>query len=169
MNFDIIDINLIKPNSKNPRIIKDGKFKKLIKSIKESEWMLNIRPIIIDENNIILGGNMRFAAAKEAGLLNVPVIKANKLTEEQKKEFIIKDNLGFGEWDWDILHEEWDADLLNSHGLDVIIESDDDISSLEDLHDENRFSIIVECISELEQKKVFDEFQQRGFECKLIA
>ena len=90
--------------------------------------MLELRPIVVDENNIILGGNQRFKACIEAGLKEVFIIKANDLTEEQKHEFIVKDNVGFGEWDWDILANEWDIEKLNDWGLDVpaIKENEDD-------------------------------------------
>ena len=109
----------IKPNPNNPRIIKDDKFKKLVKSIQDFPQMLELRPIVIDENNMVLGGNMRLKACQEAGLTDVPVKQAKDLTEEQKKEFIVKDNVGYGEWDWDALANEWDIDLLNEWGLDL--------------------------------------------------
>ena len=112
-------INLIKPNPNNPRIIKDDKFKKLVQSIQDFPQMLELRPIVIDENNIVLGGNMRLKACQELGLKDVPTIYAKDLTEEQKKEFIIKDNVGFGEWNWDDLANEWDAEQLTEWGLDV--------------------------------------------------
>jgi ParB-like chromosome segregation protein Spo0J len=112
-------INLIKPNPNNPRIIKDDKFKKLVQSIKDFPQMLELRPIVIDENNIVLGGNMRLKACQELGLKDVPTIYAKDLTEDQKKEFIIKDNVGFGEWNWDDLANDWDEELLVEWGLDV--------------------------------------------------
>jgi hypothetical protein len=112
-------INLIKPNPNNPRIIKDDKFKKLVQSIKDFPQMLELRPIVIDENNIVLGGNMRLKACQELGLKDVPTIFAKDLTEEQKKEFIIKDNVGFGEWNWDDLANGWDEELLVEWGLDL--------------------------------------------------
>jgi len=112
-------ITLIKPNPNNPRIIKDHKFKQLVKSIQDFPQMLELRPIVIDENNIVLGGNMRLKACIEAGLSEVPVIHANNLTEEQKKEFIVKDNVGFGEWDWDDLANNWEVEQLTDWGLDI--------------------------------------------------
>ena len=114
-----VKINDIQPNLKNPRIIKDSKFKKLVKSIKEFPEMLELRPIVVDENNLILGGNMRHKACIEAGLKEVPVKIAKGLTEEQKKEFIVKDNVGFGQWEWDMLANEWDNIKLGEWGLDV--------------------------------------------------
>ena len=114
-----VKINAIKTNPKNPRLIKDDKFKKLVKSIKEFPQMLELRPIVVDENNIILGGNMRYKACIEAGLKEVYIVQAKDLTEQQKDEFIVKDNVGFGEWDWDILANEWDSKKLEEWGLDV--------------------------------------------------
>lgn len=112
-------INLIKPNPNNPRVIKDDKFKKLVQSIKDFPQMLELRPIVIDENNIVLGGNMRLKACQELGLKDVPTIYAKDLTEDQKKEFIIKDNVGFGEWNWDSLANSWDDEKLVEWGLDL--------------------------------------------------
>jgi DNA modification methylase len=114
-----MNINEIKPNPNNPRIIKDDKFKKLVKSIQDFPQMLELRPIVIDENNIVLGGNMRLKACVEAGLKDVPVKQAKDLTEDQKKEFIVKDNVGYGEWDWDDLANNWDEQLLTEWGLDI--------------------------------------------------
>ena len=114
-----MNINEIKPNPSNPRIIKDDKFKKLVKSIQDFPQMLELRPIVIDENNVVLGGNMRLKACIEAGLKDVPVKQAKELTEEQKKEFIVKDNVGYGEWDWDDLANNWDEQLLTEWGLDI--------------------------------------------------
>lgn len=113
------DVKKIVPNPENPRTISAHKFKKLVKSIQDFPQMLELRPIVVDENMVVLGGNMRLKACIEAGLQEVPIIKAEQLTEDQKKEFIVKDNVGFGEWDWDILANEWDADLLDSWGMDL--------------------------------------------------
>ena len=114
-----MNINEIKPNTENPRIIKDHKFKQLVKSIQDFPQMLELRPIVIDENNVVLGGNMRLKACQEAGLTDVPVVQAKDLTEDQKKEFIVKDNVGYGEWDWDDLANNWDVELLTEWGLDI--------------------------------------------------
>jgi ParB-like chromosome segregation protein Spo0J len=119
-----VKINAIKTNPKNPRLIKDDKFKKLVKSIQEFPQMLELRPIVVDENNIILGGNMRYKACIEAGLKEIFILKAEDLTEQQKDEFIVKDNVGFGEWDWDILANEWDTDKLQDWGLFLVYGND---------------------------------------------
>jgi hypothetical protein len=114
-----VKISEVKSNPNNPRIIKDDKFQKLVKSIKEFPEMLNIRPIVVNADMVVLGGNMRLKACKEAGLKEVAIIKAEDLTEEQQKQFIIKDNVGFGEWDWEELANNWDAEQLTDWGLDI--------------------------------------------------
>jgi DNA modification methylase len=119
MKTEKVKISEIHANKNNPRIIKDDKFRKLVKSIQDFPQMLELRPIVVDEDNIVLGGNMRLKACKEAGLKEVYIVKADNLTEEQKHEFIVKDNVGFGEWDWDSLANEWDESELNDWGLDV--------------------------------------------------
>jgi DNA modification methylase len=115
----LFKISEIKPNPNNPRIIKDDKFLKLVNSIKEFPEMLQIRPIVINEDNIVLGGNMRLKACKEAKLKEIPVIMASELTEAQQREFIIKDNIGFGEWDFQDLAQNWNAEELELWGLDL--------------------------------------------------
>jgi DNA modification methylase len=132
MKVDKVKISEVKTNPKNPRLIKDDKFKKLVKSIQDFPQMLEIRPIVVDENNIVLGGNMRLKACKEAGLKEVFIVRAENLTEEQKDEFIVKDNVGFGEWDWDILANEWDAEKLDDWGLDLPV----DLSVVDELEAE---------------------------------
>lgn len=119
MKTEAVKIKDVKTNPNNPRFIKDDKFKKLVRSIKEFPEMLELRPIVVDKDNIVLGGNMRLRACKEAGLKEVHIVKADQLTEEQQREFIIKDNVGFGEWDWDNLANEWDVDELEDWGLDL--------------------------------------------------
>lgn len=114
-----VKLSEIIPNPNNPRQIKDDKFKKLVESIKNFPEMLSLRPIVVNDNMVVLGGNMRLKACKDAGLKEVPIIKASELTDEQQKEFIIKDNVGFGEWDWDQLANEWDVEQLTDWGLDV--------------------------------------------------
>jgi len=122
---ETISLNEIKNNPNNPRLVKDDKFKKLVKSIKEFPEMLKIRPIVVNKDMIVLGGNMRLKACKEAGLKEVPIIRAENLTEEQQREFIIKDNVGFGEWDWDLLANEWNSVDLENWGLDSWQNMDD--------------------------------------------
>jgi ParB-like chromosome segregation protein Spo0J len=125
-------INEIKPNPNNPRIIKDINFKQLVKSIQDFPQMLELRPIVIDENNMVLGGNMRLKACIEAGMTDVPVIHANNLSEAQKKEFIVKDNVGYGEWEWDALANEWNIEDLDNWGLDIPAFANNDIDQPKD-------------------------------------
>ena len=120
MKIETIQISKIKLNPNNPRLIKDDKFTKLVQSIKDFPEMLNIRPIVVNDDMIILGGNMRFKACKEAGLKEVPIIKASGLSAEKQREFLIKDNVSGGEWDWGLL-EKWDSLELENWGLDLPI------------------------------------------------
>jgi hypothetical protein len=121
MNIQVVKIKDIKNNPNNPRIIKDDKFKKLVASIREFPKMLEIRPIVVNDDMIVLGGNMRLKAIKELGLTEAPVIKISDLTDEQQRQFIIKDNAGFGEWDWEQLANEWDVQDLDKWGVDLPI------------------------------------------------
>lgn len=135
---ETVKIALVKPNPNNPRIIKDDKFEKLVKSIKEFPKMLELRPIVVNDDMVVLGGNMRLKACKEAGLKEVPIIKASDLTEEEQKEFIIKDNVGFGEWNFEML-ADWDSEQLADWGLDIPnFESETELEAVED-----DFDIIV--------------------------
>ena len=118
MKTEKIAINKIKLNPNNPRLIKDDKFAKLVQSIKDFPEMLEIRPIVVNDDMIILGGNMRFKACKEAGLKEVSIIKVSGLSAEKQREFLIKDNVSGGEWDWQLLND-WDSLELESWGLDV--------------------------------------------------
>lgn len=133
----LINIQEVKPNENNPRFIKDYKFKKLVKSIKEFPEMLKLRPIVVNSDMVVLGGNMRLKACKEAGLKEVWILKADELTEQQQREFIVKDNVGFGEWDWDVLGNEWDTQQLEDWGLDLMpFEEEEVLEAKEDNFDE---------------------------------
>lgn len=115
-------ISAIKSNPNNPRIIKDDKFEKLCNSIKDMPAMMELRPIVINDDNVILGGNMRFKALQHLGYKDIPdewVKTASKLTDEQKRKFIILDNVSGGEWDWEMLANEWDTKELADWGLDL--------------------------------------------------
>lgn len=117
-----VALSKLKANPSNPRVLRDDKFAKLKKSIEEFPDMLEKRPIIgvtdADEKIMVLGGNMRLRACQDLKMKEVPVILADEWTEEQRREFIIKDNVGFGEWDWDALANEWDGEKLADWGLD---------------------------------------------------
>ena len=121
----LLKISQIKVNPNNPRIIKDEKFKKLVQSIEDFPEMLKLRPIVIDENNMILGGNMRFKACEHLKMKEVWVERAEDLSEEKKNEFIVKDNVGFGEWDWELLGNLFEEDQLGEWGLDIKIEEEE--------------------------------------------
>lgn len=159
----------IKLNPNNPRIIKDDKFKKLVQSIKDFPEMLDIRPIVVNKDGIILGGNMRFKACLEAGIKEPPY-KVVDLTDEQQKEFLIKDNVSGGEWDWDALANEWDVEQLDSWGLDM--PSVKEIESEEnDLSDkiESLFRIEVICKDEEMQENIYNKLIEQGYECRLLT
>jgi hypothetical protein len=158
MKIQKVKITAIKSNPNNPRLIKDDKFHKLVKSIKEFPQMLELRPIVVNDEMVILGGNMRHKACIEAGLKEVTIVKASELTEEQQKEFIIKDNVGFGEWDFDMLANEWNAESLEEWGLDVwkapvdvdysILDDEDVSEQLEQMTDGVKKAIQIEFESE---------------------
>ena len=170
MKVDKVKISEVKTNPKNPRLIKDDKFKKLVKSIQEFPQMLELRPIVVDENNIVLGGNMRLKACKEAGLKEVFIVRAENLTEEQKDEFIVKDNVGFGEWDWDMLANEWDTEKLTDWGLDLPVFMDDE-TELKDLSStiDNLYRIEIVCKDEEHQENSYNKLIEEGYECRLLT
>ena len=129
MATKLIKVSDIKSNPNNPRVIKDDKFDKLVTSIKEFPEMLEARPIVVNPDMVVLGGNMRLKALKAAGVKEAPVYVAT-WDEIKQKEFIIKDNVSFGEWDWDTLANEWDAEELGEWGLDLPI--DNEVDNMED-------------------------------------
>ena len=167
-----IKITEITPNSNNPRIIKEGKFKKLVKSIKEFPEMLKIRPIVVNNDLVVLGGNMRLKACVEAGIKEVYITKVD-LSDEKQKEFIIKDNNSFGEWDWDILANEWENEELNEWGIDVwqpekevdysVLDDIDLDQEIESMYQQTKKSIILEYPSEEFEpvKKVYEELKNK--------
>ena len=165
-SIQIVDIKSVKSNPNNPRIIKDDKFNKLVKSIKEFPKMLKIRPIVVNNDMVVLGGNMRLKACKEAGLKEVSIIKASDLTEEEQKQFIIKDNVGFGEWDWEMIANEWDVEQLSEWGLDLPVhaETEDLSSEIEPL-----FRIEVVCKDEEHQEQTYNKLIEQGHECRLLT
>lgn len=155
MKIEIVKIKEVKNNPNNPRIIKDDNFKKLVKSIKEFPEMLKLRPIVVNEEMEVLGGNMRLKASKEAGLKEVPIIKASELTPEQQKEFIIKDNVSFGDWDYDTLANEWSDTSLNEWGLNVWENLDEKYEPV--LVPETKYSDITREEIEKEARKLADQ------------
>lgn len=120
MESKITKLSKIKNNPENPRYIRDEKFRQLVQSLKDFPDMIHARPLIVNDKMEVLGGNMRLRAMIEAGWKEAPVVVV-EWSEEQQKEFIIKDNIGFGEWDWDALANEWDTKHLNDWGLELPI------------------------------------------------
>lgn len=170
MKTEKVKIEKVRLSANNPRVIKNDKFKKLVKSIKDFPDMLKLRPIVVDETMTVLGGNMRLRACLEAGLKEVYIIKASDFTEEQKKEFVIKDNSSFGEWDWDLLANEWNIDELDAWGLDlpkVYFEEDNEPEFDEDELAMNLDSYINGAIKQVvlyypqeDYEKLIDSFEQ---------
>lgn len=122
----------LRPNPDNPRIIRDYQFQKLVKSLKDFPEMLEARPIVVDPDMVVLGGNMRLRACQEAGIKEVPVYIAS-WDEIKQKQFIVKDNIGYGEWDWDILGNTWESSQLADWGLIM-----PDWGNADDLHKINK-------------------------------
>lgn len=152
-----IAINKIKSNPNNPRVIRDEKFKKLVKSIEDFPQMLELRPIVVNDDMIVLGGNMRLKACEAAGLKEVPIVIASELTEDQQKEFIIKDNVGFGEWDWDQLANEWDSEQLDEWGLELPTDMITQLEAEEDdyeMPDEVQTDIVLGDLFEIGQHRL---------------
>jgi hypothetical protein len=173
-----VKITQIKPNPKNPRIIKDAKFEKLKKSIQDFPDMLNKRPLVCftdaDGKYVVLGGNMRLKAAQAIGMKELPIVLADEWTEEQKAEFLIKDNVGFGEWAWDELANEWDAEKLDEWGLDLPIfdtggEGEAGGFDDEGIDGKNQYGVIVVCESAGTQESVYNDLIKMGFNCKVVV
>lgn len=138
-----MEVKDIKLNEVNPRYIEDDKFRKLVQSIKKFPKMLDIRPIVVDEDMVVLGGNMRYRACLEAGLERVPVMRVLDLTEKQKQEFIVKDNIAYGKWDWDMLANQFDAYQLDEWALDIdpsMFNVDGDDDSMDEATDTSKFN-----------------------------
>ena len=158
-------INKIKSNPNNPRVIKDDKFKKLVQSLKDLPEMAQVRPIVVNQDMIVLGGNMRLKAMKEAGWKEAPVAVVD-WDEDKQRQFIIKDNVGFGEWDWDMLANEWDAESLGDWGLSVptSINTDIDLDAFfeEDNTEKNEKHKIVLEYSEDEYNAVIEALKNHS-------
>jgi ParB-like chromosome segregation protein Spo0J len=171
MNLQHVAISKLRGNSKNPRIIKDQKFQKLVQSIKDFPEMLALRPIVVDADYTVLGGNMRLKACQAAGLKEVPIVVASDLTPDQQQEFIVKDNASFGEWDWDALANHWDTETLADWGVDVPTFANDEIAA-EDVKpsiDNIVYKVVVECAGQYQQAALVEELEQRGFVCQLLT
>lgn len=165
-------ISEILPNPNNPRLIKDDKFKKLVKSIQEFPKMMALRPMVIDENNIVLGGNMRLRALKELGFKEVPnewVKKASDLTPDEIRRFIIADNVGFGEHDWEMLANAWDMEELSEWGLDVKnweAESEEESSGFDQ---KSQWFLNIRCENEQQTQELYERFIAEGLDVKIVT
>jgi ParB-like chromosome segregation protein Spo0J len=166
-----VKVAAIKNNPKNPRLIKDDKFKKLVKSIKDFPEMESVRPIVVNKDMIILGGNMRYKAMIECGYkeVNVEVVD---WSEQKQNEFIIKDNVGFGEWEWEMVANEWDVEELDNWGLDLpLFDKHLEEAELKDLSDKlkSEFKIEIICKDEEEQEKTYNKLIEENYECRLLT
>ena len=164
----VVKITEIKANPNNPRILKDDKFKKLVTSIEKFPEMADVRPIVVNMDMVVIGGNMRLRAMKEVGWKEAPVQMVD-WTEEQQKEFIIKDNLGYGEWDWDDLANNWDEQELTDWGLDIPNFLDE--QEQKDLSDKlkSEFKIEIICKDEVEQEQTYNKLIEQNYECRLLT
>lgn len=166
----LVPIGTLKSNPTNPRVLRDEKFAKLKKSIQDFPDMLNKRPIVAvtdaDGKLMVLGGNMRLRACQDLKSKEVPVILADEWTEDQRREFIIKDNVGFGEWDWDALANGWDTDRLEEWGMDLPV---DPIEAEENDDYAPGFKLVIECASEEQQQRYYEEITKLGIECKPLT
>ena len=176
-------ISKLKNNPNNPRLIKDDKFKKLVESIRTFPEMMEKRPIVcvtdVDGKIYPLGGNMRLKALQELKYKEIPdswVLMADEWTEEQRREFIIKDNIGFGEWNWEELANKWDSEKLEEWGLDLpgFGEAEETGEGSDPFDDEgiegkNQYGVIVICGNESEQEAVFEKLSRDGYTCKIVV
>lgn len=157
----------LKFNKNNPRAIKGEKLDKLKSSIQDFSKMMALRPIVVDETNTVLGGNMRLKAIKALGLKEIPdewVKKVDNLTEEEKRRFIVEDNVSFGDWDFELLSENWDVEELEEWGLDLVLPDKDfnadDFFEKPDGSKNSKFRIILDFTSEEEYNEVLKGFEK---------
>ena len=167
----------LKPNPNNPRLIKDDKFKKLVKSLQEFPEMMEKRPMVcvtdVDGKLFPLGGNMRLKALQELKYKEIPdewVMLADEWTEEKRQEFVIKDNVGFGEWNWDELNADWDTQRLEEWGLDIL-NFDTTESEQKDLSDQLKetFEVIISAIDEKQQEQIYNKLIGEGYQCRVLT
>lgn len=158
---EIVSVSQIQGNKSNPRYIKEKEFKELVASVRNFPKMMEARPIIVDENGIILGGNMRYKAALELGYKEVHIVRITDATEEQKREFIIKDNVSKGEWDWDMLANEWDSADLSEWGLEIVSAQDEE----EESGKKKKYAIEIICQDEESQENTYTKLLQLGYNC----
>lgn len=163
-----VKIKDIKANPNNPRVIRDEQFKKLVKSIQEFPEMLSVRKLVCTPDMIVLGGNMRLKALQSAGIKEVDV-EIVDWDEQKQKEFIIKDNVSFGEWNHEQLANEWDAIELQDWGLELPVNVDP--ADLDDISDSliQIFKIEISCDTEESQEQIYNKLIEMGLECRLLT
>lgn len=182
MKSKIVSITELKLNDNNPRLIKDPAFQELVQSIVDFPEMLKAREVVVDEEMRVLGGNMRVRAMMELGYEKVKVKIAVGWTEKQKAQFIIKDNISYGEWDWDILANQWEAEELNQWGLNVWEDTTakkeeptqagsqgGNSNSSGDGENETKLGVMILCKNEKDQKQVYEDLTSQGYECKVVV
>ena len=171
-------VSQLKQNPRNPRKIEPEKLDKLVESVRSFPEMMEKRPIVcvtdVDGKLYPLGGNQRLKAIKQLDMKEIPdnwVVLADDWSEEQRQEFLIKDNVAVGEWDWEMLKTEWDIDELSDWGLDMQVFEIEPEKEEKDLSDniEVGYKIEIECSSEFEQEKLYNELIERGIECRLLT
>ena len=171
-------LSQLKSNPNNPRLIKDDKFKKLVKSLSEFPEMMEKRPMVCvtdtDGKLYPLGGNMRLKALQELKYKEIPdawVMLADEWSEEKRKEFTIKDNVGFGEWDWDTLANEWNVEELTEWGLDIPNFEIDEETEQRDLSDQLKetFEVIISAIDEKQQEQIYNKLMGEGYQCRVLT
>lgn len=169
MKIEKVKIETLIPNPNNPRIIKDNKFRKLVNSIIEFPRMLEIRPIVVNEDMVVLGGNMRLKACISAGLKEVSIIKVNDLNDQEQKQFIIKDNVSGGEWDWDMIANEWDALELTEWGMDLPKMFDEDPEIEPSGYDmTQKWFLNIEFENEVDCQTKYELLIAEGLICKIV-
>lgn len=166
---DRVAITRVTPNPENPRVIHDDKFAKLVASIREFPAMLELRPIVVNADMVVLGGNMRLRACEAAGLTHVPILRADTLTPDEQRRFIIADNVGYGEWDWDALANQWDAADLAAWGLDIPGDDHAFTEPVEVPVGDIDYKIVVRCDNAEHQVRVVHQLESLGLSCQLLA
>jgi len=170
----MIKLSQVKANPNNPRLIKDDKFNKLVNSIREFPKMMTLRPMVVNNEWVVLGGNMRLKALIELGYKQIPdewVKQASELTEDEARRFIIADNVGFGENDWDMLEDEWNVEDLEAWGVDLPIGWGEGSDPFEDegITAKNQYGVIVTCETAIEQEEIFNDLSGKGYKCKVVV
>jgi len=161
-----LHIDDIKVNPENPRRISQKQLEKLKASILSAPWMLELRPLILNDDNTVLGGNMRLFACKELNIQEIPVLYAKNLTPEQQKEFIIKDNLSYGDWDEYALRENWSVETLNDWGLKI---KELDALEVKEINYAAQYEVVIECAGETEQRLIYEQLTKEGKKCRVLT